>query len=97
MSNNDTFEDRIRHEAYRLWEEAGRPHGRDAEFWHQAIDLVDSKPATPAAASESPTPAAAPPAASSVKPKKAAKAKAAAAAPGGRSRKNSATPATPSA
>jgi hypothetical protein len=37
MSDND--EDRhelVRRRAYLLWEEAGRPEGRNEEFWHQA-------------------------------------------------------------
>ena len=29
-------EQRIRDRAYALWQEAGRPEGRDHEFWHQA-------------------------------------------------------------
>ena len=29
-------EKRIRDRAYHLWEAAGRPHGRDSEFWHEA-------------------------------------------------------------
>lgn len=31
-----TPEERIRHRAYELWEQAGRPHGRTEEFWSQA-------------------------------------------------------------
>ena len=31
---------RVRELAYRLWEENGRPHGRDLEFWEQARELV---------------------------------------------------------
>jgi hypothetical protein len=30
---NARREHQIRIRAYRLWEEAGRPHGRDQEFW----------------------------------------------------------------
>jgi Protein of unknown function (DUF2934) len=33
-------ENRIRERAYKLWEENGRPHGRDADFWQQAEDLI---------------------------------------------------------
>jgi hypothetical protein len=33
-------EERIRERAYKLWEENGRPHGRDVELWEQAEDLV---------------------------------------------------------
>jgi hypothetical protein len=29
-------EDRIRARAHELWEEAGRPEGRQDEFWHKA-------------------------------------------------------------
>lgn len=29
-------EERVRARAERLWDEAGRPPGRDEEFWHQA-------------------------------------------------------------
>jgi len=29
-------EERVRHRAYELWEEAGRPAGRAEEFWQQA-------------------------------------------------------------
>lgn len=98
MSNNSASEDRIRDEAYRLWEEAGRPHGREAEFWHQAVDLVYSKPPAPAselhAAANEALPAAT---ASRVKPrKKAAKPEVAAMPPGRRPRKNGAQPPTPS-
>jgi len=45
MSKSTGFEDRVRNEAYRLWEEAGRPHGREAEFWHQACALVEREAA----------------------------------------------------
>ncbi|WP_426608981.1 DUF2934 domain-containing protein [Bradyrhizobium sp. McL0616] len=30
------FEDATRRRAYQLWEEAGRPWGRDRDFWLQA-------------------------------------------------------------
>ena len=33
-------EHRIRERAYHLWEQAGRPHGRDREFWERARELV---------------------------------------------------------
>jgi Protein of unknown function (DUF2934) len=29
-------DDQIRNRAHQLWEQAGRPTGRDDEFWHQA-------------------------------------------------------------
>jgi Protein of unknown function (DUF2934) len=31
---------RIRDRAYKLWEEEGRPEGRDLEFWERAKELV---------------------------------------------------------
>jgi Protein of unknown function (DUF2934) len=36
----ETLEDRIRERAYRLWEDGGRPAGRDEEFWHRACETV---------------------------------------------------------
>ena len=99
MSKDSASEDRIRNEAYRLWEEAGRPHDREAEFWHRAVDLVYSAPpasaSPPQAAASETQPAAA---ASNVKPrKKSAKPEVAAAPPPGRRpRKNGAMPPTPS-
>lgn len=32
----DVVMDRIRRRAHELWEDAGRPCGRDMEFWQQA-------------------------------------------------------------
>ena len=31
-----TLEERIRHRAYELWEEAGRPPGQSEKYWQQA-------------------------------------------------------------
>ena len=33
-------ENRIRERAYKLWEQHGRPHGRDADIWQQAEDVI---------------------------------------------------------
>lgn len=33
-------EQRIRERAYHLWEQEGRPHGRDVEYWERARELV---------------------------------------------------------
>jgi hypothetical protein len=33
------LEERIRQRAYHLWEAAGKPHGRDHEFWERAREL----------------------------------------------------------
>ena len=41
--NTTTHEDRVRARAYQLWEEAGRPDGRSAEFWHRARAEVDEE------------------------------------------------------
>ena len=56
MSHNSA----VRDLAYRLWEEAGKPEGRDSDFWLQAETAV----AQPAAKPKPPA-----------KPKPAAKAK----------------------
>ncbi len=46
MSSNpldDTDETRlrrIRERAYHMWENEGRPHGREVEFWERATELV---------------------------------------------------------
>jgi prepilin-type N-terminal cleavage/methylation domain-containing protein/prepilin-type processing-associated H-X9-DG protein len=36
MSTEITRHNEVTNRAYRLWEQAGRPHGRDLEFWIQA-------------------------------------------------------------
>jgi hypothetical protein len=35
----------VANRAYQLWEQAGRPHGRDLEFWIQAEAEVHAAPA----------------------------------------------------
>lgn len=40
MAAAEMFEDRIRERAYHIWEAAGRPSGRDEEFWHRACEMV---------------------------------------------------------
>ena len=32
------FEARVRDTAYFLWENAGRPHGREKEYWFEALE-----------------------------------------------------------
>lgn len=39
-ATTETLEDRIRRRAYHLWEDDGKPHGRDAEFWERARELI---------------------------------------------------------
>ena len=48
----------IRDYAYGLWEKAGRPQGRDAEFWHAAaIELTERQiPDAPTPADQSTKP-----------------------------------------
>jgi hypothetical protein len=48
----------IQTRAYQLWEEAGRPEGRDQEFWHQAERELTEK--TQSLALEIPTESVAP-------------------------------------
>ena len=41
------LEEQIRNYAYQLWEKAGRPEGRDAEFWSAAKAELDAEGETP--------------------------------------------------
>jgi hypothetical protein len=38
MQRHASEDERIRTRAYHLWEQAGRPVGRDDEFWQRARD-----------------------------------------------------------
>ena len=52
---SDDRHDAIRTRAYQLWEEEGRPHGRDEHHWHAASQGASgdaSEPATSAAGDE---------------------------------------------
>ncbi len=40
LARPDPAETEIQKEAYYLWVEAGRPEGRDLEFWHAATELL---------------------------------------------------------
>ncbi|QPF82706.1 DUF2934 domain-containing protein [Bradyrhizobium genosp. L] len=40
-------EEQIRDYAYRLWDQAGRPEGRDAEFWHAAEVELNAESESP--------------------------------------------------
>ncbi len=40
-------EQRLRELAYRLWEEAGYPHGRSDEFWYTAVEILTSETRPP--------------------------------------------------
>lgn len=37
------LEQQIRVRAHELWEQAGKPEGRDDEFWHQAEQALKAK------------------------------------------------------
>lgn len=45
MPNEDN-DDAIRERAYLLWEKAGKPQGREHEFWAQASAEIEGNPAT---------------------------------------------------
>src|ERR1700755_3428216 len=45
-------EEAIRVHAYHLWEQDGRPHGRDVEFWQKAIALIGAAKPTKAPAAK---------------------------------------------
>lgn len=65
----------IREQAYYFWEQDGRPHGRETEYWIRAVHSVGTahKPAKPkvkAAASKASTAPARTGKASAAKPKK---------------------------
>ena len=40
LAEDPAREQRIRERAYHLWEQDGRPHGRDQEYWERARELV---------------------------------------------------------
>jgi DUF2934 family protein len=40
-------EEQIRNYAHQLWEMAGRPEGRDAEFWHAAEVELNAESESP--------------------------------------------------
>jgi hypothetical protein len=47
-------EPQIQHAAYLLWEEAGKPEGRDQEIWFAARELLKHRAAAHAAAARGP-------------------------------------------
>lgn len=40
LENDPARDERIKQRAYHLWEADHRPHGRDAEYWERARELV---------------------------------------------------------
>lgn len=59
MHTGTEREERIRQEAYRIWEQEGRPKGREREHWKEAVRRVESGESGPMAANpgEGATPA----------------------------------------
>jgi Protein of unknown function (DUF2934) len=49
-------EQQIRNYAHQLWEKAGRPEGRDAEFWHAAEVELNAESESPDAQTQSDQP-----------------------------------------
>lgn len=43
MSSHQSNEAAIREQAYYLWEQDGRPFGRDNEYWHRAMVALTEK------------------------------------------------------
>lgn len=52
--SGEPSQDQIAARAYYLWEQAGRPQGKDAVHWDQALSELKSDQAKPAAASLAP-------------------------------------------
>jgi hypothetical protein len=51
---DDIPEHRVREIAYRLWEEAGRPFGHEAEFWRRAREALSATTRKPPAKAQKP-------------------------------------------
>ena len=49
-------EEQIRNYAHQLWEKAGRPEGRDMEFWHAAEVELNAASESPDAPTETAQP-----------------------------------------
>lgn len=46
LENDPARDERIKQRAYHLWEADGSPHGRDAEYWERARELVGMEAST---------------------------------------------------
>jgi hypothetical protein len=44
MDQEDQRQQRIREQAYALWQAAGRPEGLDEAFWRKAAEIVNAQP-----------------------------------------------------
>jgi hypothetical protein len=53
MNPAESIEERVRQRAYRIWEEEGRPEGREHEHWQRAVRDVEAQASTDAG--ETPT------------------------------------------
>lgn len=53
--DQDDIEERVRARAYEIWEEEGRPHGRDNEHWQRAAHEVRGQSTEPLDTSDVPT------------------------------------------
>lgn len=51
MSDRET---RVRERAHHLWEQEGRPSGREAEHWHQASREIEAEDSPVAAKTKAP-------------------------------------------
>ena len=54
-------EQRVRERAYAMWENDGKPHGRDVEYWERARELISREESASSKASETPRKNAGPP------------------------------------
>lgn len=54
---SEVSETAIRERAYYLWEQNGRPMGRDAEFWARAVATIGEAPASANPEAAPPAPA----------------------------------------
>lgn len=54
MKQNPPSHEAIAERAYLLWEQAGRPEGRDQEFWLNAANELHNPPAPVKAARKTP-------------------------------------------
>jgi len=50
----DTREEKIQAQAHRIWEESGRPSGKEGEHWEQAAKIVDEENSVAAQAPKDP-------------------------------------------
>jgi hypothetical protein len=44
--SDDDRERRIRERAYQLWQSEGSPEGREEEYWHRALEMIEAEAKT---------------------------------------------------